>query len=469
MELPPNDRGEVEMSDLTNILPTKPLTVAAIESYWKQRGDSEPSRGYLGGSEIGHHCERYLWYKFRDCASEDFEGRLYRLVNRGHREEAVFVEELRGIGCEVMEVNPDTGEQFAVESCGGHFRGHADGVALGIPEAPKTWHLLEFKTSSSKRFAQLQKDGVEKAQPKHYAQMQVYMQLLLLDRALYLAVNKDTDELYSERIERIPAKAKALLDKAERIINATTPPERCADRQDSFLCKFCPAHALCWGQGESLVPVPALSCRQCCHASPIEGGWSCAIGREYGTPCERHLILPGLVAGYEPAEALKNADGSDVIEFRDEAGTVFQHGPDGNAGQFSSHDLMTLPKGFLSLPWPQPIKSKVHKVIQDARGLNVCAYCGARGDNISQQCSGNIFTTEIDLLDRYSGDTCHRVWFGAANELAAAWQGKYGSPMPEPRATAAGDGWQAAEFPPGICAFVWADGSGEIREDEVPF
>ena len=48
-------------------------------------------------------------------------------------------------------------------------------MGLGIPEAPKTWHVLEFKTHNSKSFAKLEKEGVQKSNPMHYAQMQVYM------------------------------------------------------------------------------------------------------------------------------------------------------------------------------------------------------------------------------------------------------------------------------------------------------
>lgn len=422
------------MSNLTDILPQKSKTVEAIEAHWKRWGDSQSKRGYLGGSEIGHQCRRYLWYKFRDCVEVKFDGRLYRLFNRGHREEVILIGELRAIGCEVQE-GPEPGKQFGVEAVNGHFRGHADGVAIGVPEAPKTWHLLEFKTASEKKFNELKKLGsIVKWNAQYFAQVQVYMQLLQLDRCLFLVVNKNTDELYSERIERNAEAAKTLLDRAESIIKSTTPPDRIADRPDDFRCKFCSAHALCWGQGESLVPVPELSCRQCCHASPIEGGkWSCAVGREYGKPCERHLMLPGLVDGYEPSDALKNEDGSDVIEFRSDDGSVFHHGPNGNAGQYSSHDLITLPRSMVALPWTPPIK-------EDGKVM-------------------------IDLVARYSGEGCSREWYGKASDLGAEMD-KRG--MKEPIATANGEGWQGAEYKENLCAFVWSDGNAEIREG-VPY
>lgn len=54
--------------------------------------------------------------------------------------------------------------------------------------------------------------------------MQIYMALTGMTRAMYLAVNKDNDELYSERINADPEAARRLLNKAAQIIciRATT-------------------------------------------------------------------------------------------------------------------------------------------------------------------------------------------------------------------------------------------------------
>ena len=46
----------------------------------------------VGASSIGHKCERYLWYQFRWFFREKFNGRMLRLFDRGHREEARFNE-----------------------------------------------------------------------------------------------------------------------------------------------------------------------------------------------------------------------------------------------------------------------------------------------------------------------------------------------------------------------------------------
>jgi hypothetical protein len=136
-----------------------PATVRAIYAAYEKRRAETPARGYLGASVIGHACDRYLWLSFRWAGAEAFDGRMLRLFDQGHRAEARFVDELRMIGAEVHETGPD-GQQFAVEACGGHFRGHMDGAALGLPEAPKTWHVLEFKTHNAKSFKALQAEGV---------------------------------------------------------------------------------------------------------------------------------------------------------------------------------------------------------------------------------------------------------------------------------------------------------------------
>ena len=421
------------MADLKNILPQKSETVQAIESYWKQRGSSEKPRRYLGGSEIGKDCARSLWYSFRRCSKTDFDGRLHRLFNRGHREEATFVEELRGIGCEVHEFDAN-GNQFEVIACNGHFKGHTDGAALGVPEAPKTWHLLEMKTSSSKLFAKVQKEGVEKAKPQHFAQMQVYMHLTGLKRALYMVVNKDNDELYTERVRHDSKRAQALIDKAESIINATTPPERISDRPDSFACKFCDAKALCHKTSEVAVEVPKLDCRQCVHATPIEDGeWACKLKDCDATePCDHHLFLPGLVDFATPTDALTCYDGSDVIEFTNADGTVWHHGPDGEAGQYSSAVLMTTPIDLL-------LESDKQPKGDDSRA----------GANLESK-----YNKELDGVNV--------VWKGPKSQLWDAFANQFDAPMQNPRATQSGDGWEAAEFNPGACVIIYGN-KAEMR------
>lgn len=139
------------MGNLDELLPKQTPTVEAIFAFHKRKGDAETQRGYLGASIVGHECERFLWFVFRGVVREETPGRVYRLFETGDLAEARFVAELRAIGCTVYD-RDEKGEQFSVEALGGHLSGHTDGVVVGLPEAPKTPHVLETKTKNAGNF-----------------------------------------------------------------------------------------------------------------------------------------------------------------------------------------------------------------------------------------------------------------------------------------------------------------------------
>jgi hypothetical protein len=317
-----------------------------IYDKWKKEGDSQTRRTYLGGSQIGHHCERFLWYDFRHCSKPEFTGRLYRLFQRGHDEEHRFVKDLKDIGCQIWEFDED-GNQFGVSACGGHFKGHTDGVGK-IPGYDKP-HLLEFKTSNTRDFKKLKKDGVEAFKPVHFDQMQVYMHLMKLERALYMVVCKENDDLYTERVRYSATRANQILEKASRVIYGDIP-ERCTDRKDSFLCKFCSAKSLCWGTSgpEPAVPISKLSCRQCVHAEPVaDEKWNCKKhNRIANSPCDDMLFTPSLVSFAEPVKYFQDHN---VIEFK--GSETWYHGNKGDEQKaLSCKDLIVLPKEIVELP-----------------------------------------------------------------------------------------------------------------------
>jgi hypothetical protein len=272
-------------------------TIAAIEAA-VEAAEPRDFDAVIRASSIGHPCERHLFYRFRWAhLPEQFDGRKLRLFHTGHAEEARMIAWLRMAGVEVQAVDPETEQQWEVVACDGHLKGHLDGVATGIMEAPKTPHLLECKTHNQKSFDQLKRHGVAVAKPDHVAQMQIYMHLAGLARAFYLAKHKDSDELYAERIHYDMAAALALVAKAERIKAADTAPPRISDDPMFFQCRWCPSHGICHG-GQ-----PALrNCRTCLFSAPSPGGaWICGMRErsldEQKAGCRRHLYLPSLVAG----------------------------------------------------------------------------------------------------------------------------------------------------------------------------
>ena len=93
------------MSDISQHLPEESKTVAAIYAYYKKVGDTGHMSQTLPVSLLGHPCERYLWYCFRQCCKPEFDGRMYRLFETGNLEEARFVKDLQAIGCTVYDID----------------------------------------------------------------------------------------------------------------------------------------------------------------------------------------------------------------------------------------------------------------------------------------------------------------------------------------------------------------------------
>lgn len=275
-------------------------TLNAIYRAYEDKAERS-HRTYLGMSTMGNECDRALWYAFRWAHEpESLEGRKLRLFETGHREEARMLDDLERAGITVHRVDPASGEQWALSALGGHMRGHMDGQGEGFSEAPKARHVLEFKTHNEKSFKALVKDGVQKSKPGHYAQMQLYMHFSGLDRAFYMAVNKNTDELHVERVAYDAQAAIMLVARAERIINSPEPPPRLHDDPSAkmaWVCNYCAAFDQCHASAFAV-----RNCRTCIHSTPVDGGWSCEKHGAIDTAtqrigCSQHLFIPGLVPG----------------------------------------------------------------------------------------------------------------------------------------------------------------------------
>jgi hypothetical protein len=227
------------------------------------------------------------------------------------------------------------GGQFSYTACDGHFGGSLDGVVAGLPEAPKTPHLLEIKTHNAKSFADLTKRGVASSKPVHYAQMQCYMALANLDAALYFAVAKDTDEIHVERVKRDAEFGERMLAKASTIIRAPEPPPRISDDASWHECKYCPFHAHCHGDA-----APAPTCRSCIHSTPAAAGtWTCERWQSeipldvQPAGCDEHRYIPALLERFAEVVDAKN-DGQVVIFYRNR-----QSGQTFNQPQYLSREI----------------------------------------------------------------------------------------------------------------------------------
>lgn len=310
---------------------------ALIDRHHEQH--AEPPRPHMGCSELGHACDRWLWLSFRWAVVPKFDGRMLRLFRRGQREEETIVSDLRAIGMDVR-----TGQKQV--EFGGHVAGTPDAIIeSGVPAAPKKRHVAEFKTHSAKSFARLQRVGVKESHPKHWAQMQLYMHGTGIDRALYVAVCKDTDHIHVERIHHDRDAAIALLERGERIsTNDRMPPPISAD-PSWYECKMCPAHEFC----HQTRTTREVNCRTCAHSTAKDdGSWRCERHDADSIPvdfqrqgCESHVLHPDLVPwkmkdSSWPWMAIYEIDGKEVAN------------GEGDARVFTSREILANPSACAS-------------------------------------------------------------------------------------------------------------------------
>jgi hypothetical protein len=242
---------------------------ADIDAYCVKEYTGE-HRDHLGASTIGQECARKVWYDFRWVNFEIFDGRMLRLFERGKDEEAKFIKLLRGIGCQVWEVDPTTNKQFRIWGVNGHYGGSADSVGI-LPYFPDLPMLLEFKTHNTKSFVNLVNKGLLLSKDQHYKQMCSYGKHYNFRYGLYVAVNKNDDDIYPEIVELDWRLAHDITNHAQDIIEAKTPPPRIAENPSYWLCKFCSKSDICWDNA----PVE-INCRSCKNAVAVENAeWKC--------------------------------------------------------------------------------------------------------------------------------------------------------------------------------------------------
>jgi hypothetical protein len=143
------------------------------------------------------------------------------------------------------------------------------------------------------------------------------------DRAMYIAVNKNTDEIYGERVKLDHLTAQGLVGKARAVVESPRPAGVLSDDPKNQACLFCEYHGLCfgteWRELESkwqFVPFSRdrieRNCRTCLHSTPCarvrpdgSGVWECARDQDnldyalddkrQKTGCDRHLFVPDLL------------------------------------------------------------------------------------------------------------------------------------------------------------------------------
>ncbi|CAB4198347.1 hypothetical protein UFOVP1309_74 [uncultured Caudovirales phage] len=260
----------------------------------------EGPRGHMGCSQLGHACDRWLWLSFRFAVIEKFPGRILRLFRRGQLEERTVVSDLQAIGMKITS----TGANQSRVDFGCHISGSTDGIIEnGVPGNIKAKHILEIKTASAKSFKDMQTKGLEKSKPVYWVQVHLYMMGKDINHALFIMVNKDNDEVYSEIVNRDDAVAIKFLERGKRIVKADNAPAGISTDASWYECKYCAGHDLCHGSKLT----KEVNCRTCAHSTAVDDGtWHCAhwdmtipdLSAQLAG-CDNHILHPDLTPGWQ--------------------------------------------------------------------------------------------------------------------------------------------------------------------------
>lgn len=209
----------------------------------------EAQRDYLGASAIGSECLRRIQYDWK--VESQHPARTKRIFERGHMFEEITVKAFAQAGFRMERGTPRT----AFTAANGLFKGHCDGILVDGPsiEGLRYPCLWEHKALGASGWRKIEKDGLRKAYPHYYAQVQIYMAYLGLDEnpAVFTAVNSDNCEILHVPVEFDAEAAQAWSDRAVMVIRATAAGElleRIADKPTDWRCKMCGHRERCWEQ-----------------------------------------------------------------------------------------------------------------------------------------------------------------------------------------------------------------------------
>ena len=182
-------------------------------------------RGYLGFSEIGDKCSRKLWYSYhRPKQASKFPASTLKKFADGHAGEDIMAARLQAAGIKLY------GRQNARAI--GNFQGHCDGIIEPL-ENPVP-HVWEHKCTEKTPMPDI---TLIDWNYQYYCQAQMYMYTENIHRhymTISSAGERSTIAIFTEYN---PDLVKELLQKAEYIMTAETPPDRISRTPAFSYCK----------------------------------------------------------------------------------------------------------------------------------------------------------------------------------------------------------------------------------------
>lgn len=300
------------------------ITLTEVDKILEREKMLEAPRHYLGMSEIGDECWRKLFYSFRNVSKKQWPASNIRAIEDGFVQEDVMALRLRKIpiielhtnvseivdntiGKRLITQEDNKDDQIGFQLLLGHLCGHCDGVIKGLLEAPQTWHVWEHKSVNDKKFDELlklreakgEKNALEAWDIIYYAQAQLYMHELKMDRH-FLTVTKPGGRQYiSIRTEYNKKYAEMLIEKGKAIIfDNWNAPAKLSEDCEYYKCKYmCAFVDICHHKD-----FPLVHCKTCRYSEPANNGERmCLLKDEIISEsilhigCDSHIYNPALV------------------------------------------------------------------------------------------------------------------------------------------------------------------------------
>lgn len=248
------------------------------------RDKREAAREYIGASIVGHACDAMLAFNLRGFPNDEPSPRLKRIFALGHIMEDQVVKDLKTrADVRVWEVDALTGRQHSYEEYGGHVVCHTDGL-IQLDDASDEVLILEIKTMNAASWEKFKAKGVKYSHPQYYAQLQMMMGMSGIERAFFIATNKNTSEYHAEIVDADPFEYGFLRERVARALEGRAM--KVATDESDWRCRGCFKAGVCWGE----TPVP-VKCQTCASAVPTaDGWWHCdRFDRAItDTPCHRY-------------------------------------------------------------------------------------------------------------------------------------------------------------------------------------
>ena len=186
-------------------------------------------RSYIGASSIGNPCERAIWYGLNQPEDKIVSTRQLLTFEIGKALEYMLIYKLMTLPHGIP--SKYCAKEYEL------FQGTPDLFILD--KKLKPIYILEIKTAKDSSFNIFKKKGLRLWYPEYYDQVQSYMGMSGVYKAIMLAINKDSSELHQETVNYDENRYKYLVAKAKRIGDAKIMPEKINESASFFRCKMC--------------------------------------------------------------------------------------------------------------------------------------------------------------------------------------------------------------------------------------